>query len=145
MCGGKWRHDLNSRIYSEIEDCTDEWTFPDNKFDLVHIRYLIGCIPDWTALFKEAFRCTKPGGYLESYEASPIVLCDDNTMPKDSAVAQWSPLFINGGKAMGRSFTIVDDDTQRKAMKEAGFVDIQEKWIKVSHMGHLFHCPVPRN
>lgn len=46
---------------------------------------------------------------------------------------------------MGRSFTIVDDDTQRKAMKEAGFVDIQEKWIKVSHMGHLFHCPVPRD
>jgi ubiquinone/menaquinone biosynthesis C-methylase UbiE len=120
------------RACSEIEDCTDRWTFPANHFDLVHIRYLIGCIPDWTAFFQQAFRCVKPGGYLESYEASPYVHSDDNTMPKDSAVAQWTPLFINGGKIMGRSFTVVDDDIQRKAMEEAGFVDIQEKWIKVN-------------
>lgn len=116
-----------------MEDCTNEWTFPADSYDLVHIRYMIGCIPDWYAFFKEAFRCVKPGGYLQSYEASPYVYTDDDTMPKDSAVAQWTKLFVNGGTKIGRSFTVVEDDLQRKAMTAAGFVDLQEKWIKVSH------------
>ena len=115
-----------------MEDCTDEWTYRADEFDLVHIRYMIGCIPDWSAFFKQAYRCVKPGGYLESYEASPYVHSDDDTLPPDSAVAQWTPLFVDGGKKMGRSFTVVDDGTQRRAMEEAGFVDIQEKLIKVS-------------
>lgn len=120
-----------TRQSSEIEDCTQEWTFPTNEFDYVHIRYLVGSIADWAALYKQAFRALKPGGYLESYEASPNVGTDDDTLPPKSATAQWGPLFIEGGKAIGRSFTIVDEHVQRKAMEEAGFVDIQEKNIKV--------------
>lgn len=114
----------------EIEDCTREWTFPENEFDYIHIRYLIGCITNWHQLFKEAYRCTKPGGFFETYEASPHVYSDDNTLPENSATAQWGPLFINGGKTIGRSFTVVDEDLQKKAMEEAGFVDIQETRIK---------------
>ena len=57
---------------------------------------------------------------------------DDGTLSDKDAIAQWGPLFIEGGKAIGRSFTIVDDGTQREAMEKAGFVDIQEKMIKVS-------------
>lgn len=86
---------------------------------------------DWTAFFKQAYRCCKPGGYLESYEASPMVLSDDGTLPETSATAQWSQLFIEGGKTIGRSFTVVDEGIQKKAMEEAGFVDVQEKNIKV--------------
>lgn len=93
---------------------------------------MIGCIPDWTAFFKQAFRRVKPGGYLQSYEASPTVKSDDDTLPPTSSVAQWTPLFIDGGKKIGRSFTVVDDGTQRRAMEEAGFVDIEEKTIKAS-------------
>ena len=118
-------------VLSEIEDCTREWTFPENEFDYIHIRYLIGCITNWHQLFKEAYRCTKPGGFFETYEASPHVYSDDNTLPENSATAQWGPLFINGGKTIGRSFTVVDEDLQKKAMEEAGFVDIQETRIKV--------------
>ncbi|KAK0711788.1 S-adenosyl-L-methionine-dependent methyltransferase [Lasiosphaeris hirsuta] len=119
----------------EMDDCTQDWTFGTDNFDFVHIRYLLGCIPDWTHLFKQAFVALKPGGYLESYEGSPNVYSDDNTLPPTSAIAQWGPLFINGGKTIGRSFTIVDDGVQRKAMEEAGFVDIKERMIKVPSGG----------
>lgn len=90
-----------------------------------------GSIVDWTALFQEAFKCTKPGGYLESHEGSPIVYSEKGQLPETAATAQWGPLFIEGGKKIGRSFEIVDDGTQKKAMEEAGYVDVQEHWIKV--------------
>ena len=38
---------------------------------------------------------------------------------------------MEGGKKTGRTFAVLDDGLQNTAMKEAGFVDIQEKWIKV--------------
>lgn len=38
---------------------------------------------------------------------------------------------INFGESIGRSFTIVADNVQRKAMEGAGFVDIEEVDFKV--------------
>jgi len=91
----------------------------------------LGSIPDWTGFFKQAYNALKPGGYLESYEGSPRVYSDDDTLPPTSALSQWTSLFVDGGRKIGRSFDIVEENTQNTAMKEAGFVDIQEKWIKV--------------
>lgn len=96
------------------------------------MRYLVGSIVDWTALFKEAFATLKPGGWLESFEGSPHMISDDGTVPEGSPIAQWGKFFEEGGKTMGRSFMVVQEGTQRKAMEEAGFVDIQEWDFKVS-------------
>lgn len=38
---------------------------------------------------------------------------------------------MGGGEKTGRTFAVVDDGLQNTAMEKAGFVDIQEKWIKV--------------
>ncbi len=118
---------------SQIEDCTQEWTFPENEFDYVHIRYLIGSIADWTAFFKEAYKVLKPGGWLESFEPSSFVKTEASSppFPTTSPVNQWGPLFEAGGKMIGRSFTVVEDDTQKKAMEAAGFVDVTVKEFKV--------------
>ncbi|CAM1511879.1 Fc.00g093920.m01.CDS01 [Cosmosporella sp. VM-42] len=114
----------------QIDDCTREWTFADNSLDYVHIRFLAGCIQDWTALFKQVYRCLKPGGYIESMEPSAYMESDDGTVDEGSAMSQWGPIFVAGSRKMGRSFTIVQDETQNKSMAEAGFVDIQEKLYK---------------
>ncbi|ROW04553.1 hypothetical protein VMCG_05035 [Cytospora schulzeri] len=110
----------------EIEDCTSEWTFNPNTFDYIHMRYLVGSVIDWTALFKEAYAALKPGAWLESFEGSPHMISDDGTVSDKSAISQWGKFFEEGGKTLGRSFMVVDEGVQRKAMEEAGFVDIQE-------------------
>lgn len=104
---------------------------------------MVGSITDWHALFKEAYRCLKPGGWFESYEGSPSLNCDNDTIPPTSAMGQWGPLFINGGRQVGRSFTVVEDEIQRAAMEAAGFVDIQEKTTKVCIVSsHLQKKPI---
>ncbi|KAI7788541.1 methyltransferase domain-containing protein [Diaporthe eres] len=110
----------------EIEDCTSEWTFHANEFDYVHIRYLVGSIVDWSALFKEAYNALKPGAWLESFEGSPHMVSDDGSVAEKSAISQWGKFFEEGGRTLGRTFMVVDTGIQRKAMEEAGFVDIQE-------------------
>lgn len=115
----------------EIEDCCSEWTYPRSTFDYVHMRYLVGSIVDWTALYKEAFAALKPGGWLESFEGSPHMVSDDGTVPERSAISQWGKFFEEGGRAMGRTFMVVQEGVQKKAMEEAGFVDIQEWDFKV--------------
>ncbi|RSL49182.1 hypothetical protein CEP54_012556 [Fusarium duplospermum] len=114
-----------------IDDCMQEWTFSPGSLDYVHMRYLNGSIVDWRALFREAFRCCKPGGYIESLESAPWLESDDGTVTDETAMSQWGKLFVKGGLKIGRSFTLVDDEEQRKGMEAAGFVDIQEFNIKV--------------
>jgi hypothetical protein len=46
-------------------------------------------------------------------------------------MGQWDKIFIEGSKSSGRSFTVLADNLQRKAMEEAGFVDIEEWNYKV--------------
>lgn len=118
-------------MYSEIEDCTQEWTFRNEDFDYVHMRWLLGSIQDWDALLQQAYRVLKPGGWVESLETSAIVRSDDGTVTETSALGQWGKFFLNGGKKIGRSFTVIEDETQRKSIEAAGFVDIQEFNFKV--------------
>ncbi|KAL1854083.1 hypothetical protein VTK73DRAFT_8805 [Phialemonium thermophilum] len=114
----------------QIDDCTQEWTFPENTFDYVHIRWLFGSIVDWTALFKQAYRSLKPGGYIESHEPSVSFLSDDGTVNDKTAMGQFGKFFVEGGKKMGRSTTVLEDGIQRKGIEEAGFVDIHEVNLK---------------
>ncbi|KAM0547311.1 hypothetical protein ACHAPJ_010446 [Fusarium lateritium] len=113
-------------VQFEIEDCTREWTFKSNFADYIHARWLMGSVKDWDAFFSEAFRVCKPGAWVESHEASSNISSPDNTVRPESAMGHWGKFFIEGGKKLGATFTGVDDGTQRKAMEDAGFINIQE-------------------
>lgn len=106
---------------SEIEDLTQQWTFPDASVDYVHMRYLHGSIPDWNALFREAFRVLKPGGWVESYEASPRIESDDGSVGPESAMNEWGKFYFEGGDRLNRTFRILDNDLQNKGIRAAGF------------------------
>ncbi|KAI0175861.1 S-adenosyl-L-methionine-dependent methyltransferase [Hypoxylon sp. FL1284] len=115
----------------EIDNCELPWTFEPNSFDYIHIRYLVGGVSDWNQLFRQAYAALKPGGWIESFEPEADYRSDDNSIPSNSSMYMWQSLFLEGGKKLGRPFTIINDDLQRTGLEEAGFVDITVKDIKV--------------
>jgi len=115
----------------EIDDCTQPWTWPENTFDFIHMRYLFGSISDWSALIQEAYTACAPGGWVQTAEVEVDYISDDGTVKPDSAMAMWGHMCRVAGPKMGRPFTILRDGLQRKGMEEAGFVDIHEVNFKV--------------
>ncbi|CCC11143.1 hypothetical protein SMACR_03857 [Sordaria macrospora] len=115
----------------ELEDCNREWAWPENTFDFVNLRTLIGVVDDWYALFRNAYRVAKPGSYVESYVPGSDILSDNGSVKEDSPYDQWCKVFREGGKKLGRTFAVYQEDLQRKCMEAAGFVDIQFKDIQV--------------
>jgi SAM-dependent methyltransferase len=110
----------------EIEDCTQDWTFADNTFDYVHIRYLVGSVVDWEHLLKEAYRVCKPGGWIESAEGLSHEKSSDHTVKPGMAVWDWSKFFIAYGKQIGRTFEVLTGGLQDKYIRKAGCVDVGE-------------------
>jgi len=108
----------------EMEDATQDWTFAENHFDYIHMRYLFGAIADWNALLKQAYRACKPGGYVESFETSCVFKSDDGTVLEGSPMDQWGKVFDAAGRKFGRPFDVVGDECVDTAFKEAGFEDI---------------------
>lgn len=93
------------------------------------MRVLIGVVEDWYALFRQAYRTAKPGGWVESFVSSAQFKSDDGSVKPGSALDQWGRVFTEGGNKFGRTFDVYEQDLQRKAMEAAGFVDIQYKDI----------------
>lgn len=91
-------------------------------------------MPDWYKLFENAYRTLKPGGWLESVDFNAIAESDDGTVTEKTALYQWGHIFQEGIRKAGSSasFSVVKEGLQRKAMEAAGFINIEEKPLKVN-------------
>ncbi|KAK5656767.1 hypothetical protein OQA88_4315 [Cercophora sp. LCS_1] len=105
----------------ELDDATLDWTYKEDQFDFIHIRYLVGSIGDWVKLYQQAYRALKPGGWLEHTDFSIRVFTDDNTVPKDSVYWWWNEFFNQAGEKTGNTFIVSHEGRNAGWMKEAGF------------------------
>ncbi|KAG6156103.1 hypothetical protein E4U51_008278, partial [Claviceps purpurea] len=116
----------------EIDDATLEWTWNANYFDFIHIRFILGGVQDWSALFKEAYRCCAAGGWVESIEYDVEFRSDDGTTELEPALASYGELFRKASKVLNRPLFV--QEIQPQAFAEAGFAERRVARYKV--------CPV---
>ncbi|KAK3356309.1 S-adenosyl-L-methionine-dependent methyltransferase [Lasiosphaeria hispida] len=119
----------------ELDDASLEWTFADNSFDYIHITQLIGCIEDWPKLYRQAYRCLKPGGWIEHTDFTVRVLTDDNSVPKDDPYKMWNQFFEQATEKTGRSFHLAEENKLADWLKESGFPSVQVENYRVP-IGH---------
>ncbi|KAJ5666899.1 hypothetical protein N7462_011308 [Penicillium macrosclerotiorum] len=114
----------------EVDDVVSEWTWKE-PFDLIHMRLMVGALtPEgWAKLYKQAYDALKPGGWIEQVELDVRLFSDDNSLSEDSLLGKWGDMFIACSERAGRSLRT--QETMRKAIEEAGFVDTNEKFFKV--------------
>lgn len=118
----------------ELEDCTQPWSWGESSFDFVHLRYLFGAIPDWNGFIQEAYRVTRPGGWVQSCETEVIIQCDDGSIPPDSTFKTfWNKMYHEIGGKIGTSFKPLTHNFQESAFRAAGFRDVEVYDYKVSH------------
>ncbi|OBS27714.1 hypothetical protein FPOA_01656 [Fusarium poae] len=121
-CQPEW---VPPNVRFEIADATLEWPWKDDYFDFVHIRYLFGSIQDWPALFREAYRCCAPGGWVQSCEADIHFYSDDGTTDNEPVLKTWNDLYESGGLETGRPFFLQREAIQERSITEAGFTDVR--------------------
>ena len=108
----------------EMEDATQPWTFKENSFDYIHMRYLFGSISDWDRLFEQAYRALKPGGWIETFDADAGLFSEDNTVAENSALDTWGKVFREAGKKFGRTFYPIEENVQVPGLEKAGFKNL---------------------
>ncbi|KAH8794129.1 methyltransferase-like protein [Hyaloscypha finlandica] len=106
-----------------IDDCRDDWTYPPEHFDLIHIRSLFGSIQDWPALYEQVYKHLKPGGYIEQVEISINIRSDNGTVGPDSPL-----LFEQAGNITGCTFQI--SESMKPMIAASGFENVTETVIK---------------
>ncbi|KAF2755244.1 UMTA methyltransferase family protein [Pseudovirgaria hyperparasitica] len=111
----------------EIDDCTDEWTYPAESFDYIHVRGLAGCATSWINFYQQALKALKPGGYIEhmEYDAKVFSFTSGPTDPENHGFDTLMDNLIDCGKKHGRRFDIANELASN--MQAAGFVDIIDK------------------
>ncbi|KAK4544901.1 hypothetical protein LTR36_003805 [Oleoguttula mirabilis] len=112
-----------------VDDVEDEWTYPADHFDFVHIRCLMGSISDWKALYSQAYDRIAPGGWLQHMDMAIDFMSDDGSIGPDHMLQQWSQTFIEAGEKLGKTFKITDRAEQ--LVRETGFVDVHKKVYKL--------------
>ncbi|ORY68797.1 S-adenosyl-L-methionine-dependent methyltransferase [Pseudomassariella vexata] len=116
-----------ANVKFEVDDATLVWTFRPNVFDFVHMRDLFGSIQDWNSLYRQAYKCIKPGGYIEDFECSVVISSDDGSVAPGMACYDWGRIFHEAGRKMGRPMDVVERGIVPAGLKAAGFVDVVER------------------
>ncbi|KIX08874.1 uncharacterized protein Z518_03531 [Rhinocladiella mackenziei CBS 650.93] len=128
----------------EISDCCEEWSFPNESFDFIHVRGLYGSVANWDAFYREVSKCLKPGGYVEQVEQSVVPKSYDGTTD-GTIFEEWGNVSLEAGDAFGKTLRIVDQSAQY--MTRAGFESVTEQrfrcpvggWAKDSRLKELGH------
>ncbi|KAH8177943.1 methyltransferase domain-containing protein [Sarocladium implicatum] len=115
----------------ELEDAELLWTYPDNHFDYIHTRLLIGSIKDWAKFYAQVYRCLKPGGWFEHCDYDPAVYSDDGTVVPGSCLEEWGRLFHQAGERMGQTWHVITDQRNMGWMRDSGFENVAENRIKL--------------
>ncbi|KAF5858708.1 hypothetical protein ETB97_003876 [Aspergillus alliaceus] len=102
---------------------------PSKKFDYVHKPNIADSVSNWDRLFQQAFRNTRPGGYLELEEFPVWFHTQDGELSDDSYTRQWNRHLVDGMITFGKSIRTVEQQAEK--MKAAGFVDVHEDVLKV--------------
>ncbi|KAK5995301.1 Methyltransferase pytC [Cladobotryum mycophilum] len=113
-----------------VDDIEHEagWTYPDNKFDYIHIRHTCHSIKDRPQLWERIYQHLKPGGFVEITEFQYAAACDDTSCDGPYAWRDFLRYLTDGLAALGSNLNAILHIQDELAA--AGFQGIHRKDLK---------------
>jgi len=110
-------------VFFEIFDAEeDDWTYPQDHFDLIHFRNMAGSFQSWRHMYERTFAHLKPGGWIEVVDFDDQSSVFSKYFKKGSEMYEWymalGEASIRSGKDIGPAHLEPD------RLSEAGFVDV---------------------
>lgn len=90
---------------------------------------MVGSISDWDRLFSQAFKHTKPGGYIELQEFEVCFHSQHGELPEDSHLQRWQRTLVDRAASFGKPLNVAGQLADK--LKAAGYVDVQDDVLKV--------------
>ncbi|PWW78217.1 S-adenosyl-L-methionine-dependent methyltransferase, partial [Tuber magnatum] len=118
----------------QLEDIEDDWVFPENTFDLIHIRSMAGFVTDWPRLLTQSLTALKAGGYLEFHDFSSPFECEDGSLAPGSALNLWVKTWEEGAVLSGKNWNTVGPGMPAM-MRAIGFENVVDEAYKVYTTG----------
>ncbi|KAJ9665692.1 hypothetical protein H2201_004176 [Coniosporium apollinis] len=112
----------------EVDDIENEWVF-SAPFDYIHARYLAGSLKDWPRLLQQAYRFTKPGGWVEFQDFDMRFYTTSGEFRPGCAMDQWSTEIITGIKSFG--LEPEPGPLLEGWVKDAGFENVSHKLLPI--------------
>ncbi|KFY89737.1 hypothetical protein V500_05526 [Pseudogymnoascus sp. VKM F-4518 (FW-2643)] len=106
-----------------VDDAEDDWVISE-KFDLIHVRMMVGSFLDWPQFFTRSYNQVHPGAYIELQDVTGLA-CDDDTFtsdPPSCQLAEWWNLVTQAFGKMGRDMDAASQHKER--LVAAGFVNV---------------------
>lgn len=115
-------------VVFEVDDVEAEWCF-SRQFDYIHCRYLAGSIGNWPRLMEQAFKFTKPGGWVEFQDFDMQFYSADGTFVPGCATDEWAKEIVAGLEAMGREPE--PGPKLEKWIRNAGFTNVSHQCLPI--------------
>lgn len=111
----------------EVDDAERDWIgslFRSDSYDFIHARNLAQAVTDWEKVLGEAYRCCKPGGYVELSEVGTTLKSDDGTLGPDHKLKLCMDALESALMKIGRP--PASPGLLKQRLENAGFVDIKQ-------------------
>lgn len=110
-----------------VDNLDEDWAF-DHPFDFVHMRFMLGSVKDWPKWIRQAYLNLNPGGFVELCDPINPIVCDDGSVPADSALLQWNNLLLEASEKLGAPMNCALH--YKRQLEEAGFTNVVQHEFK---------------
>ncbi|PGG99464.1 hypothetical protein AJ80_09350 [Polytolypa hystricis UAMH7299] len=111
-----------------IDDAEADWVYEDKPFDFIHARYLSGAIRDFPRLIRQAFNCTRSGGWVQFADWDSVLYSDDKST-EGTAFESFNRITLTAFAKAG--FNMSPGPSLEQWLTETGFINIKAKKFKL--------------
>lgn len=107
----------------QVDDIEADWTYKEDSFDYIHIRYMAVAVRDWQQLLERCYSTLRPGGTIEIIDMDLNYTSDDGTVLPENRLLVFMNQLTSASTIRGVNMKIVPEMPSK--LQEIGYGNIR--------------------